>query len=221
VTSERRSGQGAALGADLRWLAFAALLLIAAATLGAIVADRLPPPDVEVLAAFRGVRESALWPLLAAVNFVGYPAIWVPAVIVIAAVVATRRGTIWLVVPAAMIAAELVALGFKLALDRPRPPGVVITDLVTDASYPSGHVARIAATSGAVLLIAWPALRRRGTLATVLGSAAALAAAILICVARLAAGEHWTTDVVGALLVSGAVVAGATALRSARLATGR
>lgn len=221
MPGERRSRRGDAIEADLRWLAFAALLFIAAGSLGVIVADRLPPLDVEVLAAFGGVRESALWPLLAAVNFVGYPAIWVPAVIVIAAVVATRRGTIWLVVPAAMIAAELVAVGFKLAFDRLRPPGVVITDLVTDASYPSGHVARIAATSGAILLVAWPALRRRGALATVLGSAAALAVAILMCVARLAAGEHWPTDVVGALLVSGAVVAAATALGSGRVATGR
>jgi undecaprenyl-diphosphatase len=211
VNTGRRS-PGGAIHADLRWLGFAALLFIAAASLGAIVLERLPPLDVAVLATFRGLRESALWPLFAAANLVGSPAIWVTTVVAVAAVVATRRSTIWLAVPAAMIAAEIVTVAFKLVVDRPRPPGVVIVDLVTDASYPSGHVARAAATALATLLVAWPALRRRGRRARVGTVVAAALTVVVMGVARLAAGEHWLTDVVGAILVSGSVVAATAAL---------
>jgi undecaprenyl-diphosphatase len=214
VTPERQTARPVARREDLPWLAFAALLFLAAAALGVVVADRLPPLDVEVLAAFRGLRESALWPLFAAVNLIGYPAIW-DVVVVVAAVLATRRSWIWLAVPAALFAAEIVTVAFKLAVDRLRPPGVVIADLVTDASYPSGHVARVAATVGTVLLLLWPALRRRGrhaTAATAAAATAAIAAVLAMAAARLGAGEHWPTDVLGAMLVGGAVVAVAGAL---------
>ena len=159
--------------------------------------------------------------MFAAANLVGYPLIWDTAVLAVAAVVATRRGTIWLAVAAAMFAAQIVVLGFKLGVDRLRPPDVVVLELVTDASYPSGHVARVAATAGTVLLLAWPTLRRRGALATALGSGLALGAVVIMCIARLAAGEHWPTDVLGGVLVGGAVVAAAVAVLPARAATGR
>lgn len=190
-----------------RWLLIAVVLLGALAALGAVVSDRLPPLDSILLSEFRRLQETALWPLLQGVNLVGYPAVWDTLVFTGAAFLAFRwRNPGPLLVPAWLFVGELAAVLVKLGVDRLRPPGVVIEDLVTVASFPSGHVTRTAVTVGVALVLAWPALRHRAAAA-----AAAAATALLMGVSRMAAGEHWPTDVLGALLLSGAIVSIAAA----------
>lgn len=187
---------------DIRWLLVAVVLLGAVAGLATFVSDRLPPFNSPVLAEFRRLQETPLWPLLRGVNLVGYPAVWDTVVIAGAAALAVRLRQPWpLLLPAWLVIGESAAVLVKLGVDRLRPPGVVIQDLVTTASFPSGHVTRIAVTAGVALVLAWPALRRR--MAAV---SAAAASAVVMGIARMAAGEHWPTDVAGALLLSGAIV---------------
>ena len=223
MKSERWSPRGAAIHADLRWLAVSALLIAVVAALGAIVAGRVPLFDSQVLGAFRAARESPAWPLLTAVNLVGYPVIWDVAVVILATVMAFRS---WCHLAGNSCrdvrrAGSAAAAHLKLGVDRLRPPDVLIVALVTDASYPSGHVARVAATAGSALLLAWPMLRRRGRPAMAVGIGAAVAVVALMAAARLAAGEHWPTDVLGACLLGGAVVAAMAAFVSPTGTTAR
>jgi undecaprenyl-diphosphatase len=192
---------------EVRWLLVAVVLLGAVAGLAAFVSDRLPPFDSSVLAEFRRLQETPLWPLLQGVNLAGYPIVWDTLVFAGTAYLAFRWRQPWpLLLPAWLLIGESAAVLVKLGVDRLRPPGVVIQDLVTAASFPSGHVTRIAVTVGVAVVIAWPALRRR--MAAVI---AAAASAVVMGIARMAAGEHWPTDVLGALLLSGAIVSVAAA----------
>ena len=161
--------------------------------------------DLPLLDAFRNVPATAIGPVLHALNEVGYPAIWDTAVIVIAlaaALVLRRRAP--LLVPAGLIAAEAITVGAKLIVGRARPNGVIVQDLVTQASFPSGHTVRIVVTAWLLVIAAWPWLRARGlALPAIL---AALAVSALIGAARVAAGEHFPSDVLGGYLLSGAFV---------------
>lgn len=79
-----------------------------------------------------------------------------------------------------------------------------------DLSYPSGHVASVAATGfAAVLLCVWFAPRLVSAVRRV-----AVAATLLACGARIAYGVHWVTDTVGSVLgVIGVGFLAAPALR--------
>ncbi len=138
-------------------------------------------------------------------NSAGYPVVWDVAVALLAVVIGLgggRREAFVLV--AAVVAGELLSIGMKLLVDRERPPGLAVVDLVTQASFPSGHATRATITL-AVLLLIWRGPRAWRTLAGFLAAGGAL----LMGVARILSGEHWPTDVLGAYLLAGIVIAGA------------
>lgn len=102
------------------------------------------------------------------------------------------------------VTADGAATLIKLAFALPRPSGGELLDLFGGPSYayPSGHVARTVVLLG---LLAWLTLREiphphRPFVAPTLAAAAVLGVA-LMGVARIGAGQHWPSDVVGGGLV--------------------
>ena len=114
----------------------------------------------------------------------------------IAATTALTAGTVW--------AADLVAIGLKSIVGRPRPferlhEADPLLGATVGASFPSGH----AATSAAGALVLAVLVRR---------AIPALAAlAVLIAFSRVYVGVHYPVDVVGGAAI-GLAVAGAVAL---------
>ena len=154
------------------------------------------PVDLSVAAALRPLDGGAASAVIAAFNLLGQAPVW-DSLLVVAAVVLWMRGqraeAVVLVV--GVLAAEAGASMAKLIVDRARPPGIVVQDLLTQASYPSGHMTRAVVTTGLLVAMAWrwPGVRAPAVAAAITFSAA-------MGVARIAAGEHWFTDVVGATL---------------------
>lgn len=104
--------------------------------------------------------------------------------------------------------AEATVLVTKLLVDRTRPVAGLANDLVTSASYPSGHIVRASVTIGvlfAILVLSRPRLR---------APVAVLAAAFLVTLglARIASGEHWPSDVLGGYLLAAAWVSAVAAI---------
>ena len=85
----------------------------------------------------------------------------------------------------------------KAGFDRARPDMIAHLDVVSNASYPSGHAAN---TAVLYLLLAWLAPPRRRT------PFWALAAAMIVLngLSRIMLGVHWPTDVVGGTLLGAA-----------------
>jgi membrane-associated phospholipid phosphatase len=146
---------------------------------------------------------------LAILNVIGGALVWDPMVAVIVAAfwLGSRRvAGLW--IGAGVLVAEAFATAIKLVVDRPRPPGIAVIDLVTQASFPSGHVTRVVVTAALVAAL-WPA----GPRTRIVAAVAVVALGVLIGLARIVAGEHWPTDVAGAYLLAGTVIAGALAIR--------
>jgi undecaprenyl-diphosphatase len=100
----------------------------------------------------------------------------------------------------------------KHVVARPRPTpeaARVIGDVAQSASYPSGHVLTYTVTLGLMILLirdalpagGWVRRRDRGL------GALFLALILLVGPARIALGQHWPMDVVGAYLLGGAALA--------------
>jgi membrane-associated phospholipid phosphatase len=149
-------------------------------------------------------------PALDAFNVAGGAPVWDAAVAVVVGMLflAHRRiDAAWLA--GAVLSGELLDTAIKLLVDRARPPGPAVIDLVTQASFPSGHVTRTGITLALVVLLL-PRTRPMRRLA----AAGALVVTILMGLARIESGEHWPTDVLGAFLLAALVVAVASAVRA-------
>ena len=143
-------------------------------------------------------------------SLVGYAGlVWIALAPPLAAL--ARRPVIWttVVTAATVWAADLVANGLKLIVDRPRPPEVVpeadpLLGGTVASSFPSGH----AATSFAGAVILWLLTRR---LAPVL-----FTLALAISFSRVYVGVHYPLDVIGGALLGAAVAYGVGRLGAAR-----
>lgn len=102
-----------------------------------------------------------------------------------------------------VVLAEVAATAVKIVVARARPPMAEVGDLIVAAGFPSGHVMRAAVLVGVVLfLLATDARGRRAVFAV------GLSAVVVMGVARVSAGAHYTSDVLGALLLSSTILAG-------------
>lgn len=149
-------------------------------------------------------------PVLDILNIVGGGLVWDAGVAVLVGALFLahhRLDAAWLA--GGVLVGETLATVVKLIVDRPRPPGIAVTDLVTQASFPSGHVTRTAVTLALVVLLV-----PGGRPIRILAAAGALVVVVLMGLARIVVGEHWPTDVVGGYLLAGFVVACATVARS-------
>ena len=150
--------------------------------------------DLTLNDGLRPLRFGLTGTVIDAVNLLGEPLVWDLLVLVVALVLWLRgRRFEAVVLVVGVIGAEAGASVAKIVIGRVRPPGIVVSDLITQASFPSGHVTRAVVTCGLLAAMAWN--RPRWRLAVV---AAALAFIVVMGVARIAVGEHWFTDVVGA-----------------------
>jgi len=119
------------------------------------------------------------------------------------AVIAALRCRVLVTAFAGASAAALVlGLTLRPLVARPRPPWTHLAGRLD--SYPSGHVQLAAIAAGALPLAVAVLLGRRDVvrpLRIILGGVAVLGA-----VQRVASGEHWPSDVVGAVLIGTTIV---------------
>jgi membrane-associated phospholipid phosphatase len=190
-----------------RALIVAVLCAIALVVLASMVGGGPLPIDVAIRNALH-VGDPVPLPL-DVLNVIGGALVWDPlvAVLMVALWLGSRRAdAIW--IGAGVLVAETLATATKVIVDRPRPPGIAVIDLVSQASFPSGHVTRVVVT-GALVALLWRTGRRNWIVATVL----VVVLGIAIGLARILAGEHWPTDVAGGYLLAGSVIAGTVAAR--------
>ena len=134
---------------DGRWLLIFSALAAALAVLAMVVSSGLPLLDTELRTQLMRLQATPLWPALDLVNLVGYPAAWDTATVATAAYLAVRWGSaLPLAMPMWLFIGETAAVLAKLAVDRARPPGVVIQDLVTAANVAASRRGRHTSTTG-------------------------------------------------------------------------
>jgi membrane-associated phospholipid phosphatase len=183
------------------WLLVSALFALGLVVLAAAVRAG-PLPIDETLRADLHVGTSVPF-ALEVWNEIGVPGIWDTGIAILAGLLVLRHRRIeaaWL--GGGVLLGEVLSTAIKLIVDRQRPPGIAVIDLVTQASYPSGHVTR-AVLTGALIVLLW----RGGSASRLALAAIAVVVAVLMGLARILAGEHWPTDVVGAYLLVGSLIA--------------
>lgn len=120
---------------------------------------------------------------------------------------------------ASMGVAAVLTVGIKHLLGRHRPADAFVVGPVdTGYSFPSGHTLFSTVFLGAlVMLVAWPAVGRRGRIMAVI---AWFLASASIGASRVYLGYHWVTDVLAswalALMVLGLAVAVLTTVKGFR-----
>ena len=170
----------------------------------AVLAHRVPffAIDLTITRSVQSWQAPWIELLLRPLNVLGFPPL-----------VGFVYGTIVLVLFAAGARWEAVASGFatlgaaglnflvKALVDRPRPPMdlVHVARDLPGSSFPAGHVLNFTAFVGFLCFLAWVHLIpswRRAVLTGLL-----VAAMGLMGVARIYAGEHWPSDVLGGYLL--------------------
>jgi undecaprenyl-diphosphatase len=189
--------------------ATAAVALAAFGVLGWAAASGPLPIDRSVASALLPLHAGAVGSAIDVIDVLGSALVW-DAIVALVGVALWLRGL--------RLAAAVLVLGLlggeaagsiaKLVVGRGRPAGVEVTELITQAGYPSGHVLRCVVPSGLGVALGWPHVgQRAGRQAGIAAIAAAVIAVVMMGVARVASGEHWFTDVVGAVLLGIAVLA--------------
>lgn len=160
--------------------------------------------DLALTRAIQQVQQPAVLALFEGVSWIGYPpqSNYVFGSMVIALFVIGRRlesaGLLFAAVGSA-------ALWFWLAplVDRPRPsPELVNVGMqISAGSFPSGHALNLTAIFGFLVYLAFTQLRAARP--RVLAMVALLVPILVVGVARVHAGAHWPSDVLGGYLLGG------------------
>ena len=192
------------------------LLLAVAAVLTAVVAAErtdsvLQRVDDRWLGWMVEIRTPWLTRVAEVFSVLGGPVVMVPLRLAVIGALAWQRR--WLQFGAflgAVVASELCIGPLKAVIDRPRPPGSLIT---TDSpSFPSGHAIAGSVTAIGLVVVLVPAGSRR-----MRWTIAAAAFATLMAMSRTYLAAHWLSDVVaGACIGTGLAVVWAAALELQR-----
>lgn len=141
--------------------------------------------------------------VLDTVDFAGSLPVWAALVGLITIFLGRGRWRVMGEALSVVVLAEVAATAVKIVVARARPLQAEVSDLIVAAGFPSGHVTRTAVLVGVVLfLLATDARGRRAVFAV------GLFAVVVMGVARVSAGAHYTSDVLGALLLSATILAG-------------
>jgi undecaprenyl-diphosphatase len=184
----------------LGWLAFAALATLAASfsrfPADLWLAHRLQEIDAVVLVRAMDWAE----------NMADQPwvvAVWLGAVVALLALARRWEALLLLVIAAG----RLLNFGFKELVERPRPsPELVrVSDDPSGFAFPSGHVAGAVIVYGLLLYLATVLIPNR--LLRLVAQAACLYVIAFTALERVYVGAHWPSDVLGALLLGGLLVA--------------
>lgn len=141
--------------------------------------------------------------LWAALDIAGTFPIW--AALVAASLIAVGRTSsarAALRLAVLLLTGEVLVLALKVIVASPRPDAAVVSEFLTAASFPSGHVTRVALLGGGLLTESRFGRRHRGT-----SSLAALAIVVSMAVARVMVGDHRSSDVLGAMLLAATILA--------------
>jgi membrane-associated phospholipid phosphatase len=183
-----------------RWLGPTTLVVLAlfAIDTALVVANEVLPFDVPIARFIQGFN----WgPLVYPMDLINASAgIWqvlIGLVAVVALFILERRAG-WLMLIGSI--SSLLDNIIKLVISRQRPPAdlVHILSPTTGFSYPSGHA--VFFTWMAFMIAVSLAPRIRPTLRPVLWIVA-LIVVVLTCIARVWAGAHWPSDVLGGVLL--------------------
>lgn len=162
-------------------------VLVAVASTGGLCNDRA------LLADAAAERSAGLSTAAIVLTTIGNTAAMAVLAVVVGAVLFVRGHRaegVYLV--AAMASASLVFTVVKGVLDRPRPPAALQVVRETNGSLPSGHATMSATVIGAIVILAWPYLERRGR---VLATVAAVLWVGAVGGTRIYLGVHWFSDV--------------------------
>lgn len=166
-------------------------------------ADGIAVVDEPVLRAALALRTPGLSSAVTAFTDLG-STLWMTAIVVVlASLLAWRRGSADAVVLTAVTAIGSVTMTVvgKAVVGRARPP---FTDAVppfeSSMSFPSGHSLNSLALIGVLTYLAWLTLRRWWT-RVVVGVLAGLFV-VSMGLSRVYLGHHWFTDVLGAWLLA-------------------
>lgn len=170
---------------------------------------RLDTPTLAWVAAHRstGFTDVARW-----ATQLGGPTVTAVAAAVVGALLWKRgqRGSaVWVL--ASTVVAGVLILAAKLVVARPRPPAWLSLVTETDPSFPSGHVTGAVVLYGMIAVLLLGRVLGRAGRVVVVGVAVVLVAATVVL--RLYLGVHYPSDVLGSLLLGGAVLAGSVAVR--------
>jgi undecaprenyl-diphosphatase len=173
-------------------------------TLAAIVASNLPAAnarDLGVNTWFWDLGVQNPWIADTAQFFSWFAAgmrniVVVPLVVIILLIARKWKWAIFLVVVSQ--GGLLISNALKFSITRERPPFVASDSLQQHLSFPSGHTFSGFSVWIAIAIIAWYLLPRQlavpvATVLAVIG--------LLQAPARLVAGRHWLTDVIGSWLI--------------------
>ena len=147
------------------------------------------------------VRASAIGSLLGTADLVAGMPVWVALVVTVAIALSSVSLAHSVRLVALIVVAELASTLVKLVVDRPRPLGAESFDLLVSSGFPSGHVTRVAVAVGGLLVLV-PFCRRHPIPVIGLG----LVAILIVGLARVSARAHYTTDVLGACLLTAALL---------------
>jgi undecaprenyl-diphosphatase len=181
-----------------------AVALVCLVTLG-VLAHRVPwfPLDLAITRHVQDMRAVWIGDLLRPFNRLGFPPI-----------VGIVDGAIVLLALAVRARWEAVTLGFaavgssglnhlaKVLVARPRPPELLVHVehvLPAGSSFPAGHVLNFTVFAGFLCYLAWVRLAPSALRTTLVALLVAMIA--LMGVARIHAGEHWASDVLGGYLI--------------------
>lgn len=183
-----------------RWLGPAALVVLVLFAINTylVVANQVLPADEPIATFIQNLNWGpVVYPLQLINACAGVWQVVVGAIAVVALFILERRaGWLMLIGSTSSLFDNLI----KLVISRQRPPAdlVHILSPTTGFSYPSGHAVFFTWMSFMVAVSLAPKIRRafRPVLWTV-----ALIVIVLTCVARVWAGAHWPSDVVGGVLL--------------------
>lgn len=184
-----------------RWLGLTVLVVLALFALDTYLVEAqvmLGPFDIPVTTF---IQEMNWGPLVHVFDLIDVSAgIWqvlLGAVAVVALFIFERRAG-WLMLIGSL--SSLIDNIIKLVISRQRPPAdlVHILSPTTGFSYPSGHA--VFFTWMSFMLAVSIAPRLRPSVRPILWIAAAVVI-VLTCVARVWAGDHWPSDVIGGVLL--------------------